>query len=191
MPKYDVTVTRPRTTHVEVEASNEEEACVKASMFIDKDGAWNYTWRDEPENEVCHAELIKTPVRSKLGKMIDKLASYGMYIQDLYDADNQIYGYLVTADVDPIDYAVGLELTLTEGVDNTAFGFLRMWKAAVRNFNPEVFAWNWLSTLPKDKARESVRNALCYFDDFKAYLRHSAHEMAMYLNTLEHEEDEE
>lgn len=191
MPKYNVTVTRPRTTHVEVEASNEEEACVKASMFIDKDGAWNYTWKDEPENEVCCAELVKNPVKDNLGKMIDKLCSYGMYVQDLYDAENNIYGYLVSTDVDPIDYLVGLNLTLTEDEDNTASGFLRMWKAAVRDFNPEEFAWNWLSTLPKDKARESVRKALDYFDDFKAYLRHSVHEMMMYMNTLEHEEAEE
>lgn len=188
MPKYDITFFRERYTKFEIDAPNEEAACIMARERIHKDGIEEYTWEDDPTSDACIARLIPEPKTLKLNKMVDKLRSWGFFVEEQKDAEGETYGYIVSANVDCADYDVSFELLPEEGEEITAETFLDMWQDAVRAFNADAYAWRWLKTLEDYEAEELIRSGLGYFDDFYRYLRKTVGDMTVYLRKLEAEE---
>ena len=188
MPKYDVTIFHSRCTSIEIEAPNEEAACIMARERLHKDGIEAYKWEDESVPDEIIARIIPDAESLKLGKMVDKLRSWGFFVEEQKDAEGETYGYLVTANVDCADYDVGFALQPEEGEEITAETFLNMWQDAVRAFNADAYAWRWLKTLEDYEAEELIRSGLGYFDDFYRYLRKTVGDMTVYLRKLEAEE---
>lgn len=188
MPKYDVTIFHSRCTSIEIEAPNEEAACIMARERLHKDGIEAYKWEDESVPDEIIARIIPDAESLKLGKMVDKLRSWGFFVEEQKTAEDEVYGYIVTGNVDLADYDVGFELLPDEDGEITAEIFLEMWKKAILEWNSDAALWRWLKTLEDYEAQELIRSGLGYFDDFYRYLRQTAGDMTVYLRKLDAEE---